>query len=182
MTKKRKSVSFREQVSNIYPKSFDGSSSPAAINTAPATAYQSPKLDPKYVTWLRSATKAHYPFIANGTFANHLYLQNFDLHEDMRHPACFQRAEAREAAVPALAEKYGSLGWGSLYAEVTEEAWVKNYRVRATSCSFWRTSLLTAVPGRKSIDSMARMSGYWRRSQRSMMKYVPRKRNVPAVG
>lgn len=129
MPSKRKSVSFHEKISTIYTKSFDGSSSPASINDVPATAYPSPELDLKYVTWLRSATNAHYPFISDGTFAKQLYLQNFDLHEDTKQEACFQRAIAREAAVHALAEKYGSLGWGSLYAEVSEEAWVKNYRV-----------------------------------------------------
>lgn len=130
MTSKRKSVTFRENTSTFYPKSFDGSSSPAPITHNPATAHPSLELDPMYLTWLRSATRAQYPFIVNGMFATYVYRQNFDQHLDMKHNWHLQKVQEREAAVPALAEKYGPLGWGSLYEKVTQEAWVKNYRVR----------------------------------------------------
>ncbi|KAF6229752.1 hypothetical protein HO173_011268 [Letharia columbiana] len=129
MASKRKSVTFRENVSVVYPNNSGGSSSPAPITTAPATAPPSLELDPTYLTWLSLATKAQYPFIVNGTFAKYVYRQNFDKHLNMKHDYNLQIARQREAAVPPLAEKYGSLGWGSLYEKVTEEAWVKNYRL-----------------------------------------------------
>lgn len=129
MTLKRyKSVTFHENASTSYPKSLDGSSLPALITEAPVTPQPSLELDPMYLTWLRSATKAQYPFIANGTFAKYVYRQNFDQHFNMKHDWQFQIAQEREAAVPALAEKYGSLGWGNLYQKVTKDAWVNNYR------------------------------------------------------
>ena len=121
----------------IYPKNFDGSSSPAPINTAPMTAAQPLTLDPMYLTWLRGATKTHYPFIVNGTFATHVYRQNFEEHIRIKNIDDFQRAQKREAAVPALAERYGSLGWGTLYREVSETAWVKNYRVSIPHLRVW---------------------------------------------
>ncbi|CAF9911619.1 MAG: hypothetical protein ALECFALPRED_007413 [Alectoria fallacina] len=128
MVSKRKSVTFRENVSMVTPKPFDGFTSPAPITAVPTSTSQSLELDPMYLTWLRSATKAQYPFIVNGTFAKHIYHQNFDLHLNVKHPGNVQFAQERGAAVTVLAETYGSLGWGSLYKEVTEEAWVKNYR------------------------------------------------------
>ena len=131
MTSKRKSVTFLENVSTFYPKSFDGPSPPAPIIADPAAAHPSLELDPMYVTWLRLATKRQYPFIINGTFATHVYRQNFDQHLNMKHSWHFQKVRERERAVPALAEKYGPLGWGSLYEKVSKEAWVKNYRVGA---------------------------------------------------
>ena len=138
MPSKHKSVTFRE---NISPESFDESSSPAPITNAPPDAHPSLELDPMYLAWLRSATKAQYPFILNGTFAKEVYHQNFDKHYNMKESWQFQRVEERKAAVAALAEKYGSLGWGSLYDKVTEEAWVKNYRVESPSCvSGWMSS------------------------------------------
>lgn len=141
MPSKRKSVTFRENISEVSPAFFDGSSSPAPITNAPATAHPSLELDPMYLTWLRSATKAQYPFIVNGTFAKHVYHQNFDKHYNMKQSWQFQRVEEREAAVSALAEKYGPLGWGSLYDKVNKEAWVKNYRVESPSCvSGWMSS------------------------------------------
>lgn len=130
MHSKRKSVTFREDVSTIYPKNFDGSSSPLPITTTPANAAQPPTLDPVYLNWLRVATKLHLPFIIDKTFATHLYRQNFEEHVKIKTYEQFERAEAREAAVSALATKYGSLGWGNLYREVSAQAWVKNYRVR----------------------------------------------------
>lgn len=129
MVSKRKSVTFNQDVSVIYPKHFDGSSSPRPITTTPATATKSLTLDPYYLKWLRDATNAHYPFIVNRTFATHVYRQNFDEHIKIKTYADLHRARSREAAVPALAEKYGSLGWGTLHKEVNEKAWVKNYRV-----------------------------------------------------
>ena len=119
----------------IYSKSFDGSFSPAPNTTALATVAQPLRLDPMYVSWLRSATKVHYPFILNGTFATHVYRQNFEEHGKIKKIADLQRAQGRESAVPPLAEKYGSLGWGSLYREVSAKAWVKNYRVGILSCA-----------------------------------------------
>lgn len=130
MPSKRKSVTFRENVSMIYPKNFDGSSSPLPITTTPAKLAQPPTLDPIYLNWLRVATKLHYPFIANGTFATHLYRQSFDEHIKIKTFEQLRRAQNREAAVSALAAKYGSLGWGNLFREVNQQAWVKNYRVR----------------------------------------------------
>ena len=135
MPRKRKSVTFHEKVSTIYPKTFDGSFSPVPNTTTFPTAAQPLKLDPMYVTWLRSATKVHFPFIVNGTFATHVYRQNFDEHVKIKTVEAAQRAQSREAAVPPLAEKYGSLGWGNLYWEVSEKAWVKNYRVGIFSCA-----------------------------------------------
>lgn len=158
MTSKRKSVTFPENPSTFYPKSLDGSSSPARITEAPATQQLSLELDPMYLTWLRSATKAQYPFIVNGTFAKYVYRQNFDEHFNMKHDWHFQRAQEREAAVPALAEKYGSLGWGNLYQKVTKDAWVKNYRVSACRYVFGWTTLLTVISCRKSIGLTAQMS------------------------
>lgn len=134
MASKRKSVTFRETVSMMYSKTFDGSSSPSPINITPAAVYQPLPLDPMYLRWLRLATKAHFPFIVNGTFATHVYHQNFDEHVYIRikNNKQLQRAQQREAAVPALVEKYGSLGWGNLYWEVSKNAWVKNYRVHVS--------------------------------------------------
>lgn len=40
-----------------------------------------------------------------------------------------ESAERRQAKLPVLAERYGPLGWGSLYRDVGERAWVKSYRV-----------------------------------------------------
>ena len=127
--KKRKSVTFQEKVVTIHPRSFDGSSSPAAITKKPATPQPPPSLDPMYLNWLRAATKAQYPFILNRTFAKYIYLQNFDKHLDLDKYHNRLAAEIREAAVIPLAEKYGSLAWGSLYNLVDETAWLKNYRV-----------------------------------------------------
>ena len=129
MASKRKSVTFRENVTTIYSKNFDGSSSPLPIITTPANVAPPPSLDPMYLNWLRSATKVHHPFIVNGTFATHVYRQSFDDHVKIKTFAGLQKAQNREAAVSALARKYGSLGWGNLYREVSEQAWVKNYRV-----------------------------------------------------
>ena len=126
---KRKSVTFHEKVVTIHPRSFDGSSSPAAIIKLPATPQPAPDLDPMYVNWLRTATKAQYPFILNRTFGKYIYLQNFDKHLNLTQYHNCLAAEIREAAVLPLAEKYGSLGWGNLYQHVDEKAWVKNYRV-----------------------------------------------------
>ena len=134
MTSKRKSVTFREKVSMIYPKGLDGSSAPAPLTTTPAAKAQPLTLDPMYLTWLRSATQVHYPFIVDETFATHVYLQNFDEHIRSKNDKELHRAQSRKAAVPALAEKFGSLGWGTLYREVNEKAWVKNYRVGAPIC------------------------------------------------
>lgn len=136
MPSKRKSVTFRDNVSMIYAKNFDGSSSPLPITTTPANAAQPPALDPTYLNWLRVATKLHHPFIVNGTFATHLYRQSFDEHIKIKTYEQLRRAQHREAAVSALAAKYGSLGWGNLYREVSAQAWVKNYRVR-TSLFTW---------------------------------------------
>ena len=119
----------------IYPKTSDGSFSPASNVHARATATQPLRLDPMYVSWLRSATKVHFPFIRNGTFATHVYRQNFDEHVRIKTVEDLQRAQGREAAVPPLAQKYGSLGWGNLYREVSEQAWVKNYRVGIPRCA-----------------------------------------------
>lgn len=125
----------------IYPENFDGSSSsPLPLNTTPANATQPPTLDPAYLNWLRVATKLHYPFIANGTFATHVYRQSFDEHIKIRTHEQLRRAQNREAAVSMLAPKYGSLGWGSLYREVSAQAWVKNYRVRTTRSCLRRIS------------------------------------------
>ena len=129
MPRKRKSVSFHENISLIYPETFDRSCSPAQNTTTLAIDTQTLTLDPMYMNWLRSATRVHFPFIVNGTFAKHVYRQNFDEHVKVKTVQELQRAQGREAAVPALAEKYGSLGWGTLYREVSEKAWVKNYRV-----------------------------------------------------
>ena len=134
MAPKRKSVTFHENVSMIYPKTFDGSLSPAPTTATLVPATQALTLDPMFVSWLRSATKVHYPFIVDGSFATHVYRQNFDEHFKIKTVGALQRAKDREAAVPPLAEKYGSLGWGSLYREVNEKAWVKNYRVVLTIC------------------------------------------------
>ena len=128
--KRKKSVAFHEKVSTIYPRSFDGSSSPTAIVKVPATPQPAQKLDPMYLNWLRTATKAQYPSILNRTFAKYIYLQNFDKHQNLTQYHNRLAAEIREAAVLPLAEKYGSLGWGSLYDHVDERAWLKNYRVR----------------------------------------------------
>lgn len=174
MVSKRKSVTFRENVSMVTPKPFDGFTSPAPITAVPTSTSQSLELDPMYLTWLRSATKAQYPFIVNGTFAKHIYHQNFDLHLNVKHPGNVQFAQERGAAVTVLAETYGSLGWGSLYKEVTEEAWVKNYRVGSLSCVLGWASLLTRILGRRSIGLMARTSSYWRRSPRPITKCVVR--------
>ena len=129
MVSKRKSVAFHQDVSMILPKPFDGSSSPRPITTAPVTPTQPLTLDPYYLKWLRDATNAHYPFIVNGTFATHVYRQNFDEHIKAKTYDEYHRAKDREEAVPALAEKYGSLGWGTLHREVSEKAWLNNYRV-----------------------------------------------------
>lgn len=180
MASKRKSVTFRENVSVVYPKTFDGSSSPAPITTTPATALPSLQLDPMYLTWLRSATKAQYPFIVNGTFAKYIYHQNFDQHYNMKHSWHFQKVQERETAVPALAEKYGSLGWGNLYQRVTKEAWAKNYRVGTYSSGFGWTGVLIVILGRRSIDLMALMSSYWRRLRKPMTKCVARKLTLRA--
>lgn len=126
---KRKSVTFHKKLTELPPGSFDGSSSPAPITRKPATAPPALQLDPMYLTWLRTVTKAQYPFIVNGTFAQHIYHQNFDQHYNMKHAWHFQRVQERQAAVPPLTDKYGPLGWGSLYDKVTTGAWVKNYRV-----------------------------------------------------
>ena len=145
MAPKRKSVTFPENAFTYYPNPEDGSSSPALITKAAATQQPSLQLDPMYLTWLRSATKAQYPFITNGTFAKHVYRQNFEEHFNMKHDWHFQKAQQREAAVPALAEKYGSLGWGNLYQKVTKDAWVKNYRVGAPEYVSGWTTLLTVL-------------------------------------
>lgn len=129
MPRKRKSVTFHENVSMIYPKSFDGSFSPAPSTTTLATTGQSLRLDPMYLKWLRAATKLHFPFILDGSFAKYVYLQNFDEHVRPKTVQDLERKEGRQAAVRPLAEKYGSLGWGTLYREVSERAWVRNYRV-----------------------------------------------------
>lgn len=129
MISKRKSVTFREQLSDIYPNSTDGSLSPATTTTSPTSL----DLDPMYLTWLRSATKAQYPFIIDGTFGKQIYHQNFNIHQLEKSPARQQMIPVGEAACSPLAEKYGSLGWGSLYKHVNTEAWVKNYRVRGSS-------------------------------------------------
>ena len=126
----------------IYPETFDGSFSPASNTTTLATAAQPLRLDPMYVSWLRSATKVHFPFILNGTFATHVYRQNFDEHARIKTVEDVQRAQSREAAVPPLAERYGSLGWGNLYREVSEKAWVKNYRVMIHRCAARRMDRL----------------------------------------
>ena len=176
MVSKRKSVTFHENVSMVTPKIFDGFTSPAPIIAVPTSVPQSLELDPMYLTWLRSATKAQYPFIVNGTFAKHIYRQNFDLHLNNKHSGNVQVAQERGAAVTVLAETYGSLGWGSLYKEVTEEAWVKNYRVGNPSCVLGWTSLLKMILSRRSIDLMAQMRSYWRRWPRPTMKCVVRNR------
>ena len=186
MSSKRKSVTFHDDVSTVYPECFDGTSSPVPINSALETTPASLQLDPMYLDWLRLATIAQYPFIVNGTFASHVYHQNFDEHTDLKNVSEYYRKvlgmtqeeilarqRAREAAVPALAEKYGSLGWGGLYVEVSKEAWVKNYRVGAPSCILGRTRLLTMTPDRRSTDFMARTSSCWKRSQRPLTKSVP---------
>ena len=129
MPRKRKSVTFHQNVSMIYPKTFDGSFSPAPNTTTLATAAQPLSLDPMYLSWLRLATKVHFPFIRDGTFATHVYHHSFDEHVRIKSVEDVQRAQGRQAAVPPLAEKYGSLGWGNLYREVSEKAWVQNYRV-----------------------------------------------------
>ncbi len=152
MPSKRKSVTFRENVLMIYPKNLDGSSSPGPVADTPVPAAQSLTLDPMYLTWLRSATKAHYPFIANGTFALHVYRQNFDEHIKIKNVEQLERAKMREAAVPFLAEKYGSLGWGTLYRVVSKEAWVKNYRVGVSIYVLrWMNLLNTCRAGGLSI-------------------------------
>ena len=171
MPSKRKLVTFRDNVSMIHPKPFDGTSSPSPISTNPTNPAQPLTLDPMYLSWLREATKVHYPFIINGTFATHVYLQNFDEHVKIKDVRQLERAQRREAAVPALAEKYGSLGWGTLYREVSPKAWVKNYRVSFPSYVFGRMTPLTMIRERKSIDSMIRTSYYSRRSQRPLTKY-----------
>ena len=135
MPRKRKSVTFQENVSMIYPKTFDGSFSPPPNTTTLANPTQPLRLDPMYVSWLHSATRVHLPFVLNGTFATHVYRQNFDEHVKPKTVEDVQRAISREAAVPPLAEKYGSLGWGTLYREVSENAWVRNYRVWSLCCA-----------------------------------------------
>ena len=135
MSRKRKSVTFHDNVLSVSAKTSDGSFSPAPNTTTLATVAEPLKLDPMYVSWLRSATKVHLPFILNGTFATNVYYQNFDEHAKIKTFEAAQRAKDREAAVPPLAAKYGSLGWGNLYREVSEMAWVKNYRVGIPRCS-----------------------------------------------
>ena len=95
-----------------------------------------PELDPWYLEWLRVVTKAHYPFIVNGTLSRRIYCQNFEEYVRTKREEDAQRAKQKEAAVRPLVEKYGSLGWGSIYRIVNEEAWVHNYRVGILSCRF----------------------------------------------
>ena len=184
MASKRKSVTFHEDVSMLYPENLDGSSSPVPITTALATAPPSPELDPMYLTWLREATKTQYPFIVNGTFAEHVYRQNFDEHITEKNwktrsfryltkEQALQKQKDRWAATPALAHKYGSLGWGSLYNEVSEEAWVTNYRVSISSLHILSTSFLTLKPHRKSTISTAPTRSSFRKSQTPSPKSVP---------
>lgn len=158
MVFKRKSVRFHENVLTIYPRSFDGSFSPAAITNVPATPQPPPNLDPMYLNWLRTATKAQYPFILNRTFANYIYLQNFDKHQNLKQYHNRLNAEFREAAVLPLAEKYGSLGWGNLYEHVDEGAWLKNYRVGTPKYILRFMNSLTILLGRRSIISTVQIS------------------------
>ena len=172
MPSKRKSVTFRDNVSMIYPRSFDGTSSPTPISTNPTDPAQPLTLDPMYLTWLRSATRAHYPFIINGMFASHIYHQNFEELFNNKNAEQLERARSRKAAVPALAEMYGSLGWGNLYRDVDSKAWVKNYRVRPPVYVLKWMIPLTVVLERRFIDSTVRTSYYSRRSQKPILKYV----------
>ena len=170
MTSRRKSVTFREDVSEVSPKTIHDLSSPEITTNSPTTL----DLDPLYLTWLRSATKAQYPFIVDGTFAKHIYHQNFNKHRRTKSQWRQQLIQQGEVAVVPLAEKYGSLGWGSLY-DISPMAWVKNYRVRAASqLSFLvnESALLIMILHRRSTASKEQTSNYSPRSQKLISQYV----------